>query len=117
VAGQALSALADRVADGGVALQLVQSVSGVLDGSKEGKVKVAAERTALANALAALAPLPAVPGMEQPATAAATFCSTYYKDERECGSSGECGRVWLQPCCSVHGCVYMEGLCAQRGIR
>jgi hypothetical protein len=83
VAGQALSALAGRVADPGVALQLVQSVSSVLDGSKEGKVKVAAERTALANALAALAPLPAVPGMEQPATAAASFCSTYYKEERE----------------------------------
>jgi hypothetical protein len=85
VAGQALSALASRVRDAGVALQLVQSVSGVLDGSREGKVKVAAERGALAHALAALAALPAdVPGMEQPAAAAATFCSTYYKEEREC---------------------------------
>jgi hypothetical protein len=86
VAGQALSALASHVRDAAVALQLVQGVSSVLDGSKEGKVKVAAERTALANALAALSPLPAdVPGMEQPAAVASTFCSTYYKEERECG--------------------------------
>jgi hypothetical protein len=90
VAGQALSALASRVREPGVALQLVQSVSGVLDGSKEGKVKVAAERAALAHALAALAALPTdVSGMQQPAAAAATFCSTYYKEERECASSCE----------------------------
>lgn len=84
VAGQALSALASRVRDAGVALQLVQSVSSVLDGSKEGKVKVAGERAALAHALTALAPLPAgVQGMEQPAAAVAAFCGTYYKEERE----------------------------------
>ena len=84
VANDALSAVAARVQDSSVALQLVQRVCGVLDGSAEGKVKVAAERAALAAALAALADVPiAAPGMQEVATTAAAFCSTHCKDERE----------------------------------
>jgi hypothetical protein len=79
----ALAALAARVQDPGSGLALVQQVAQLLGGSSaEGKVKVAAERAALAAALTALASLPAAAAAEA-STAAATFCSTYYKEERE----------------------------------
>lgn len=79
----ALAALAARVQDGAVGLQLVQQLSKVLGGSSaEGKVKVASERAALAAALSALSSLPAG-AADEASTAAATFCSTYYKEERE----------------------------------
>jgi hypothetical protein len=84
----ALAGLGARVADGAVGAQLVQTVCSLLGGtSAEGKVKVAAERAALAAALAALATLPAGAG-DAPASAAASFCSTFYKEERELGWVG-----------------------------
>jgi hypothetical protein len=86
----ALSALAARVQEPGVGLALVQQLSSLLGGSSaEGKVKVASERGALAAALTALAALPAAAAGEA-SSAAATFCSTYYKDERECFFWGGC---------------------------
>lgn len=85
VATQALSAVSMRVQDSQVSLQLVQRVTRVLDGSAEGKVKAAAERSALTTALAALAHISvSQQQMGQVATAAASFCSTYYKEEGEC---------------------------------
>lgn len=79
----ALSALAARVQDAGVGAALVQQLSSLLGGcSAEGKVKVASERGALAAALTALASLPAG-AAGKASSGAATFCSTYYKDERE----------------------------------
>lgn len=84
VATAALAAVAAHVQDSGIALQLVQRVCGVLDGTAEGKIKAAAERAALAAALGALAHVPAgQPGMEEVAAAAATSCSILYSDERK----------------------------------
>jgi hypothetical protein len=82
-AGAALSAVARCVQDPAVGQQLVASVSGLLGGgSAEGKIKAAAERTALAAALTALSSLPP-DSCRLAAVDAATFCSTYYKEERE----------------------------------
>lgn len=79
----AVAALAARVQDSAVGLQLVQQLSKLLGGtSAEGKVKVASERAALAAALTALSSLPAAAAGEA-STAAASFCSTYYKEERK----------------------------------
>jgi len=103
----ALAALAARVQDGAVGLQLVQQLSKLLGGSSaEGKVKVASERAALAAALAALSALPPA-ASDAASTAAATFCSTYYKEEREC-----LGWLWGW---LVGECV-CGGMQQQRGI-
>lgn len=102
----ALAALAARVQDGAVGLQLVQQLSTLLGGSSaEGKVKVASERAALAAALAALSALPPA-ASDAASTAAATFCSTYYKEERECP-----GWLWgwLVGDCVSRGCSNGEG--------
>lgn len=108
VSQEALSALAVCVRDPSVGLQLVQRVCCVLDGSAEGKVKVAAERVALTAALAALADMAAAqPGMQEVATAAATFCSTFYKDEREstavsCQGTKDCCLKLVLACWADH---------------
>ncbi|KAF8055816.1 hypothetical protein HT031_006591 [Scenedesmus sp. PABB004] len=81
VAGTALAALAARVQDAGVAGALVAKVTGVLDGSAEGKIKLAGERAALAAALASLSALPRTPDMAAVAAGAATFCAGAVKDE------------------------------------
>lgn len=89
----ALAALAARVQDPAAGLQLVQQLSKLLGGSSaEGKVKVAGERAALAAALTALSSLPEGAAGEA-SSAAATFCSIFYKEERE--SRCMCGRQLL----------------------
>jgi hypothetical protein len=83
-ADAALAALAAHVQDGRVAHALVAQLAALLGGaSPEGKVKVAGERVALANALAALSALPAAAAAAGAAEAAVDFCSTHYKEERE----------------------------------
>jgi hypothetical protein len=92
----ALAALAARVQDPSSGLALVTQVTQLLGGSSaEGKVKVAGERAALASALTALASLPPAAAGEA-STAAASFCSTFYKEEREWQEMG----VWGggEPC-------------------
>jgi hypothetical protein len=84
-----LSAAAARVGDPVVLEQLVKQVAAVLDGSAEGKVKVAAERAALAAAMGALAAAAGGPGgsggaQDRGAAAGATatnICCKLYQEE------------------------------------
>jgi hypothetical protein len=83
----ALAALAARVGQSGPAGELLGAVNGVLDGSAEGRVRVAGERVALARGLGALSPLAAAVGggdaaMQLAARAVATAATTY-KEERK----------------------------------
>ncbi|KAG2444413.1 hypothetical protein HXX76_001166 [Chlamydomonas incerta] len=82
-AGQeAVRALAGRTSDGGVLVELVAGIRKVLDGSAEGKVKVAAERSTLATALAALAEAPVPAAQLGPLAAeACAFLAVAIKDE------------------------------------
>eukprot|EP00775_Hariotina_reticulata_P008383 gene8383-8567_t len=103
-AGAALAAVAAGVRDPAVGQQLVGHVSRLLGGSSaEGKIKAAAERTALAAALTALSSLP--PDSCLPAAVdAATFCSTYYKEEPVEDvklALLSCLAAWLPACSSV----------------
>jgi hypothetical protein len=110
----ALAALAARVQDAAVGQQLVQQLTSLLGGSSaEGKVKVAAERGALAAALSALSALPA-PAAGDAAVAAATFCSTFYKEDRECCAAGG-------GCCAAgeHHCVltcWLAATCIHQNV-
>ncbi|GIL49256.1 hypothetical protein Vafri_5386 [Volvox africanus] len=81
---EAVRALAGRCGDTAVLTELVASVRKILDGSAEGKIKVAAERSALATVLGALAEAPAAAGGKSDAALAegvTAFLATAIKEE------------------------------------
>ncbi|GLC46160.1 hypothetical protein PLESTB_001196200 [Pleodorina starrii] len=79
---EAVRALAGRCGDAAVLEQLVTGLRKILDGSAEGKIKVAAERSALAAALGALAEAPvAGEAMSPLAEGVAAFLATAVKEE------------------------------------
>ncbi|GFR52602.1 hypothetical protein Agub_g15200, partial [Astrephomene gubernaculifera] len=79
---EAVRALAGRCGQAGVLRELVAGLRKILDGSAEGKVKVAAERSVLAAALGALgAEAPAAAAEEALAQEVVAFLATAVKDE------------------------------------
>ncbi|GIL73837.1 hypothetical protein Vretimale_5312 [Volvox reticuliferus] len=81
---EAVRALAGRCIDGAVLAELVAGVRKILDGSAEGKIKVAAERSALATVLGALAEAPASAGGKSDSALAegvTAFLATSIKEE------------------------------------